>query len=163
MGELGMFGSIEVLMIGRQMWWLISFNSWQPIYLQGLRWLFEMEVDKNMDFTIRSFYHKLHGSSSVVFPWKGIWKVKAPRHVSFFLWTATWDRILTGDNLQLRGFDFVDWCIMCCCCGETVDHLLLRCEKAHHLWCFAFKIFGISWIPSRTVLDLLFSWWNWLG
>ena len=59
-------------------------------------------------FTIRSFHHKLHGSSSAVFPWKGIWKVKAPRRVSFFVWTAAWDRILTGDNLWLRGFDFVD-------------------------------------------------------
>ena len=52
---------------------------------------------------------------------------------------------------------------MCRCYGETVDHLLLHCEKAYHLWCFAFKIFGISWVPSRTVSDLLFSWWNWLG
>ena len=69
-----------------------------------LRW----RLTKNGDFTIRSFYHKLHGSSSVVFPWKGIWKVKAPRRASFFVWTATWDRILTGDNLWLRGFDFVD-------------------------------------------------------
>ena len=69
-----------------------------------LKW----KLTKKGDFTIRSFYHKLHGSSSVVFPWKGIWKVKAPRRVSFFLWSATWDRILTGDNLWLRSFDFVD-------------------------------------------------------
>ena len=122
-----------------------------------------MEVDKKRDFTIRSFYHKLHGSSSVVFPWKGIWKVKAPRCVFFFLWSAAWDRILTGDNLRLKGFDFVDRYIMCRCCGEIVDHLLLYCEKAHQLWCFAFNIFGISWVSSRTVSDRLFSWWNWLG
>ena len=123
-----------------------------------LRW----KLTKNGDFTILSFYHKLHSSSSVVFPWKGIWKVKAPRRVSFFVWTAAWDRILTGDNLRLRGFDFVDWCIMCRCCGETVDHLLLHCGKAYWLWCFVFRIFGISWVPSCTVSDFLFSWWNWL-
>ena len=29
-----------------------------------LRW----KLTKNRDFTIRSYYHKLHGSSSVVFP-----------------------------------------------------------------------------------------------
>ena len=67
------------------------------------------------------------------------------------------------DNLRLRGFDFVDWCIMCRCCGETVDHLLLHCGKAYWLWCFVFRIFGISWVPSCTVSDFLFSWWNWLG
>ena len=32
-GELGMFISFGVLMIGRQMWWMISFVSWLPIYL----------------------------------------------------------------------------------------------------------------------------------
>ena len=45
----------------------------------------------------------------------------------FFVWTTVWDKIFTGDNLQGRGFDFVDWCIMCRCNGETVDHLLLHC------------------------------------
>ena len=105
-----------------------------------LKW----RLTKNRDFTIRSFYHKLHGSSSLDFPWNGIWKVKAPRRVSFFVWTAAWDRILTGDSLRLRGFDFVDWCIMCRCCGETMDHLLLHCGKAYRLWCFVFRIFGIS-------------------
>ena len=60
-------------------------------------------------------------------------------------------------------FDFVVWCIMCRCYGETVDHLLLYCGKAHQLWCFVFRIFGISWVPSCTVSNFLFSWWNWLG
>ena len=52
---------------------------------------------------------------------------------------------------------------MCCCCGETVDNLLLHCRKAYRLWCFVFRIFGISWVPSCKVSDFLFSWWNWLG
>ena len=98
---------------------------------------------------------------TIVFPWLCIWKVKAPRRVSFFVWTAAWNRILTGDNLSLRGFDFVDWCIMCRCCDETVDHLLLHCGKAYRQWCFVFRTFGISWVPSRMVQDCLFSWWNW--
>ena len=48
----------------------------QPPVIESdrMRW----RLTKNGDFTIRSFYHKLHGSSSIVFPWKGIWKVKAP-------------------------------------------------------------------------------------
>ena len=36
-----------------------------------MRW----KLTNNGDFNIRSFYHKLCGSSSVVFPKKGIWKV----------------------------------------------------------------------------------------
>ena len=47
-----------------------------PLVTNGdrMRW----KLTKTGDFTIRSYYHKLHGSSSIVFPWKGIWKVKAP-------------------------------------------------------------------------------------
>ena len=69
-----------------------------------LRW----NLTKNGDFTIRSYYHKLHGSSFIAFPLKGIWKVKAPRRVSFFVWTAAWNKILTGDILRLKVFDFVN-------------------------------------------------------
>ena len=43
-----------------------------------------------------------------------------------------------------------------------MDHLLLHCGKDYRLWCFVYRIFGISWVPSGTVSDL-FSWWNWLG
>ena len=69
-----------------------------------MRW----KLTKNGDFDIRSFYNELRGSSSIVFPWKGIWKVKALQCVSFFIWTTIWDKILTGDNLWGRGFDFVN-------------------------------------------------------
>ena len=111
---------------------------------------------------ICSFYHKLRNSSSIVFPWKGIWKVKAPQCVSFFVWTVAWNRVLTGDYLWGRGFYFVDWCVMCHCCGKIVDHLLLHCGKAHRLWSFVFNTFGVSWVLSRLVIDFLFGWWNWL-
>lgn len=54
-----------------------------------------------------------HFIISWVPPWKGVWKVKALRRISFFVWTIAWDKILTGDNLRHRGFDFVDYCVMC--------------------------------------------------
>ena len=79
------------------------------------------------------------------------------------MWTAAWDKILTGDNLRNRGFDNVDWCIMCRCCGETIDHLLRHYEKAQWWWSFVFRSFGISWVLPGSVAYLLFDWWNWLG
>ena len=98
----------------------------------------------------------------IIFPWKGVWKVKAPRRVSFFVWTAVWDRILTGDNLRGR-WDFVDWCIMCHSNGETVDHLFLHCGNAYRLWSLVFRSFGFSWVLPRSIADTLFGWWNWPG
>ena len=53
--------------------------------------------------------------------------------VSYFVWTAAWNKTLNGDNMKNKGFDFVDWCCMCQYCGENVDHLLIHCEKAQQL------------------------------
>ena len=46
-------------------------------------------LSKKGDFDIRSFYNKLRSPLPIIFPWKGVWKVKAPPRVSFFAWTAT--------------------------------------------------------------------------
>ena len=116
----------------------------------------------NGAFDIWSYYNKLKDSPSTVFTWKAIWRAKAPRRVSFFVWCVAWNKILKGDNLRLRRLDFVDWCIMCRHCGETVDHLLLHCEMAYRLWSFVFITFGLSWVIPRSIPDLLFGWWNWL-
>ena len=104
----------------------------------------QWKLTKNRDFDIRSLYNKLRSPLPIIFPWKGLRKVKVPRRVSFFMWIAVWDRILTGDNWRGRGMDFVDWCIMCRCNGEMVDHLLLHCGKAYQLWSLVFRSFGIS-------------------
>ena len=57
----------------------------------------------------------------------------------------------------------MDRCIMCRHCGETVAHLLLHCEMAYELWSFVFITFDLSWVVPRSIPDLLFGWWNWLG
>ena len=118
-----------------------------------MRW----KLSKKGNFDVRSFYNKLRCPPSIIFPWKGVWKVKAPPRVSFFVWNAVWEKILTGDNLQGRGFDFVDWCIMCRCSGETVNHLLLHCDKAYQLWSLVFRSFGINWVLPSSVADTLFG------
>ena len=57
-------------------------------------------------FDTRSFYHKIQNAAPSTFPWKGIRKVKVPKRVAFFMWTAAHDQILTLDNLMLRGCPF---------------------------------------------------------
>ena len=63
-----------------------------------------------------------------------------------------------GDNLRLRGFIVVGLCVMCRCCVETMDRLLLYCEKAHRLWYFAFQSFGVLWVLPITSPNFLFGW-----
>jgi hypothetical protein len=61
-------------------------------------------LNRRGSFDSRSFYHVLHVPSEVCFPWKSIWRVKAPPRVVFFIWSAAWGRILICDNLKKRGF-----------------------------------------------------------
>ena len=76
-------------------------------------------------FDVCSYYNWLSGTLTNVFPWKSIWCVKVPKMVSFFLWTTTRDGKLTIDNLVKRGQSLVNWCCLCWCDGESMDHLLL--------------------------------------
>ena len=44
------------------------------------------------------------------------------------------------------------WCCMCKNADETVDHLLLHCCAARHLWSFVFQFVGIDWVLPSQVL-----------
>ena len=59
-------------------------------------------------FDVRSFYNSLLEAPSVFFPWQCIWSVKVPKMVSFFLWTAARDGILSIDNLVKKNFPLVN-------------------------------------------------------
>ena len=97
------------------------------------------------------------------FPWKSVWRSKAPRRVCFFVWSAAWNKILTYDNLMWRGYTLTNWCCMCRCEGESVDHLLIHFHVANVLWHYVFSSFGILWVLPRSVFDLLDGWQNLLG
>jgi hypothetical protein len=114
-------------------------------------------------FDTSSYYLVLRNPTAFAFPWKSIWRVKAPRRVSFFVWTAAWGRILTCDNLMKRGFVMAGWCCMCKHSGESVDHLLLHCEVVREVWNFFLQSFGVSWVFPESVSDLLFGWHNCWG
>jgi hypothetical protein len=62
---------------------------------------------------VKSYYKVLSSSIQSSFPWKSIWKVKFPPRVAFFVWTATFGKILTLDNLQKRNIIVTEWCYMC--------------------------------------------------
>ena len=55
------------------------------------------------DFEVKSFYRALSAQGPISFPWKSIWRSKAPPRVAFFAWTAAQGKILTLDNIRRRG------------------------------------------------------------
>ena len=86
------------------------------------------KLKKSGIFSVHSLHEAIWGAPTNSFPRKSVWCTKAPKRVSFFVWTITWGKILTCDNLIKRGFSLVGWCCMCKCNWETVSHLLVHCE-----------------------------------
>ena len=73
------------------------------------------------------YYRLLMTNISMPFPWKIIQRTKVPQLLLELLSFSrcTLGKILTIDYLQ-RHIIVVDWCYMCKCNGETMDHLLLH-------------------------------------
>jgi hypothetical protein len=65
-------------------------------------------LSKRRIFEVKTFYKALVCHEAASFPWKGIWRVKAPKRVAFFVWTAALGKILTHDNLRRRGIVVVE-------------------------------------------------------
>jgi hypothetical protein len=110
-------------------------------------------------FEVRSYYQVLTTQGSLYFPWKRIWRTKAPPRVAFFAWTAARSKIPTIDNLRRRGMIIVNRCWLCESAEETVDHLLLHCGVANALWNSIFSMIGVSWVMPRTVREFFACWW----
>jgi hypothetical protein len=60
--------------------------------------------------------------------------------MTFFMWTATFEKILTHDNLRKRNVVVVEWYSMCKKSGKSIDHLMIHCEVARELWSFILNL-----------------------
>jgi len=105
-------------------------------------------------FKVKSFYSlACFGSSR--FLWKSVWCTQAPSRAAFFVWTAALGKILTLNILRKRYVIVINRCCMCKKTGKFVDHILLHCDMASALWSSLFSRFGMSWVMSGQVIDLL--------
>ena len=61
------------------------------------------------------------------------------------------ERCFPNQFLQIKKGQFlVNRCCLCCCDGESVDHILLHCKFSQALWCEVFAVFGIQWVMPRS-------------
>ncbi|RVW15177.1 LINE-1 reverse transcriptase-like [Vitis vinifera] len=109
-------------------------------------------------FRIKDAYKILAGSNVISFPKKGIWVDKVPTKVAFFAWEASWEKVLTLDKLQRRGWQFPNRCFLCGCEEENVNHILLHCTVVRALWEIGLALFGANWVFPEKVKDMLVSW-----
>jgi hypothetical protein len=111
-------------------------------------------------FDVRSFYKILTHNETICFPWRSIWRTKAPSRVTFFVWMAVLRKVLTLDNLRKRQLIVINRCCLYKSDGETVDHILLHGEVASALWYAFLSRFGLSWVMPNNVADLFACWWT---
>jgi hypothetical protein len=75
----------------------------------------------NQGFELKSYYSSLQSRESCLFPWKTLWKVKAPSRIALFTWMATFGKILTIANLRRQDLTLVNWCCLCKKNEKTVN------------------------------------------
>ncbi|RVX06988.1 LINE-1 retrotransposable element ORF2 protein [Vitis vinifera] len=147
-----------------------NFNDWELDalgellhFLRDLRTSLEEDAviwkgESHGLFRIRDAYKLLSGSNVITFPKKSIWVDKVPTKVAFFAWEASWEKVLTLDKLQRRGWQFPNRCFLCGCEEENVNHILLHCTVVRALWEIVLALFGANWVFLEKVKDMLVSW-----
>lgn len=61
------------------------------------------------------------------FAWKVIWKVKLPMKIITFIWKLLHESLPVLTNLNRRGIQTSNRCLMCEEDEETMPHLFLQC------------------------------------
>ncbi|RVW30523.1 putative ribonuclease H protein [Vitis vinifera] len=110
-------------------------------------------ASKDGDFSVKSLYRTMQPGSHAFFPSKIIWNSCVQPKLSFFAWEASWGRVLTLDRLQKRGWVMANRCFLCHKSEETIDHLLIHCEKTREVWMVFLSFFGVSWVFPRSVKE----------
>ena len=150
---------------------LRSFNDWeieevdkflQVLGRKQIKPLMEDKIifkgSKNDGFSVKNMYRVLDCSPQVAFPYRSIWNPVIPPRMGFFAWEASWERVLTLDQLKRRGRALANRCFLCEEDEEDINHLLVHCKKAKMLWDLLLTIVGISWVFPNSVTQMLLSW-----
>ena len=118
-----------------------------------------MVLEKAWQFFMKSYY-KIITNDDHSFPW---WMAKHVEGESsfkggVFLLGLQLREILILDTLKRRNICLVNWCCMCQCSEESVDHLLIHCTQVSSLCSLVFFLFGVSWVIPKHMVELLACW-----
>ena len=112
----------------------------------------------NGKFGVKEAYRLLITPNDISFPKNCIWVDRVPTKVVFFVWEATWGKVLTLDRLQKRGWQLPNCCYLCGCKEETVNYILLHYIVVRVLWEIVLVLFDIQWVFPEIVKGVLISW-----
>ena len=115
---------------------------------------------KSGKFIVKALYNALKSGSVVSFLMRGIWNLWMQPKVKLFVWEVTWGKALTLDQVQRRGCSLANRCYLCQLHEESMDHLLIHCEKNRVLWELLFALFTMSWVLPWLVRETLLDWYG---
>ncbi|RVW55231.1 hypothetical protein CK203_067014 [Vitis vinifera] len=84
-----------------------------------------------------------HGGLCDVLSIITIWNPWLLSTSSFFMWEASWGKVLTLEQHQTRGWSLACKCFLCKVEEKSIDHILLQCSKTRVLWQLLFALFGV--------------------
>ncbi|RVW55322.1 hypothetical protein CK203_089055 [Vitis vinifera] len=130
-------------------------GSWNPRFIRQLN---DWELEEVDIFFERLYDHAIFMDTEDSVEWVDTKSSIFSVRVAFFVWEATWAKILTLDQLKKRGWKMPNRCYMCKEEEEMSIHILLHCLKAHILWQLIFALFGVHWVMHSSVRGLLLNW-----
>ena len=89
-----------------------------------------------------------------------IWNLNIPLKIGCFIWLLDRGRILTWDQLQLRGFQGPSRCVLCGLNSEDIQHLFLECSFSMGIHSYYATRFGFSSPLFKSVSSFLVYWFN---
>lgn len=131
---------------------LLSFspnNNYDDVFL----W----KSDPKGEFTVSSTYKITFSQIHNPF-WNKVWNSILIPKVNMFFWLASYNSILTIDNLIRRGFNFPNRCELCQKEEESVDHLFFHCSYTWEIWCKIWEKWKINWVMNKSIKDIIWQW-----
>lgn len=131
---------------------------------------------------VKDIYYALHLESEhttlLIFP-QSFWKVACPTKMILLSWLIFWNRNLTWEVLERKGWHGPGRCAFCRDAEESNLHMFFQCHVTHQIWYelsfsmdFPYTVFssvqeGISWwstqSSARRSIFLMVCWhiWKW--
>ena len=111
-------------------------------------------------YTAASAYHCQFFGSCAPFRSAKFWKGHAEAKCRFFAWLALHGKMLTADNLAIRGWPHDPVCKLCRIHPETVQHLTLDCHFTTAVREQIFAWNGNMGVPTPPGGRSLNVWWD---
>lgn len=135
----------------------------QGIHLQpGKRYAIKWRLTDHGQYTCKSAHLVQFRGSYETYRSGIIWKTRVENKFKFFVWTLVQNKILTADNLAIRGWPHHQSCLLCNSQQETGHHLYLSCPFGSVVWTLVLGWYNFDVLQRSQPSDYrhLIDWWQ---